>query len=104
MWPPTGGSAARFLRALDPASRLRLRIFAFKLLLVILFSVAIATQRGIPLLQLVAFLCFCHAIFSGMAALFQRQTYRAAFLTAWDETAAFLAIALLAHLLDAHTA
>jgi hypothetical protein len=86
---------------LDRQSRLRLRIFAVKLLMVIPFSLMIAGQQGLPLLQVFAFFCFWHAIFSGLAGLFLRQSYRASGLTAWDEMAAFFAITLLARLLGA---
>jgi len=86
---------------LDRASRLRLRIFAFKLLLVVPVSVALASQRNYPLLGTVSFFCFWHSVFAGMAALLQRHKLNAAFLTAWDEMAAFLGLAVLMRLIDA---
>jgi hypothetical protein len=82
--------------ALDPGSRFRLRVFAFKLLAVIPLSVMIAGERPLPLLQVFAAFCAWHAIFSGMAALLLRQSYCAPALTAWDEMAAFCGLALLA--------
>ena len=86
---------------LDRASRLRLQIFAFKLLLVVPVSVALASLRNYPLLGTVSFFCFWHSVLVGMAALLQRHKLNAAFLTAWDETAAFLGLAVLMRLVDA---
>jgi hypothetical protein len=87
--------------SLDRASRLRLRIYAFKLLLVVPVSLALVSQRNYPLLQTVSFFCFWHSVFAGMAALLQRHKINSAFLTAWDEMAAFLGLAVLMRLVDA---
>jgi hypothetical protein len=46
---------------LDPGSRLRIRIFAFKLLIIIPVSVALAMHLGHPLLGTLAFFCFWHS-------------------------------------------
>jgi hypothetical protein len=94
------GSFAISLRVLHPESRLRLRIFSFKLLVLIPMSTALALQRGYPVLNTVCFFCFWNSIFAGLAELFQQQKYNAKFLTAWDEMAAFLALALLTRLAD----
>jgi hypothetical protein len=64
-------------------------------------SVALATQRGFPLLGTLSFFCFWHSFFAGAAAWFRDQRHSAAMLTAWDEMAAFLAIGVLMRVLDA---
>jgi hypothetical protein len=89
---------------LDPESRGRLQIFTFKLLGVIPFSMVIAAQDAVPPLQIFAFCCFWHATFAGLAALVRRQHWRAVHLTAWDETAAFSAIALLVRFIGTNLA
>jgi hypothetical protein len=94
------GVAATSLRMLHPESRLRLRIFSFKLLVLIPVSGVLAVQRGYPVLNTICFFCFWNSIFAGLAALFRQQKYGAQFLTAWDEMAAFLALALLTRLVD----
>jgi hypothetical protein len=86
---------------LDQVSGLRLRIFAFKVLIIIPVSVALAANRQYPMLGTVAFFCTWNSIFSALAALLQRHRHNAASLTAWDETAAFLGLATLTHLLQA---
>ena len=93
-----------FRRTLDAESRLRLQIFSFKLLALIPLSAALAIHRGFPLLATIGFFCFWNSIFAGLAAMLRWQRFGAPFLTAWDETAAFLAIALLTRLLDASAA
>ena len=51
----------------DPASRLRLRIFTFKLAVVVPVSVALAFHRNYPLLGTISFLCYWHSVFAGIA-------------------------------------
>jgi hypothetical protein len=87
--------------ALDQTSRLRLRIFAFKLLILVLCAVTLASQPNYRLLGTMSFFCFWQCAFAGMAALLQRHNLNAASLTAWDELAAFLGLAVLAHLVEA---
>jgi hypothetical protein len=98
IFKPTDGSVAPSLLTLHPESRLRLGIFSFKLLFLIPVSAMLAVQQGYPLLHTISFFCVWNSIFTGLAALVRRQRYRAEFLTAWDETAAFLALALLTRL------
>jgi hypothetical protein len=88
----------RAFLALDSESRFRLRVFAFKLLVVIPVSVMIASGQSLPPLQVFAFFCAWHAIFSGIAALLLRHSYSARVLTSWDEMAAFCGLALLSRL------
>jgi hypothetical protein len=92
--------AATSLRMLDPESRLRLRIFSFKLRVLVPVSVVLAVGQGYPVLNTVCFFCLWNCIFAGLAALFRQRKYRAEFLTAWDEMAAFLALALLTRFVD----
>ena len=94
MWEKCLGSIATSFDGLDPGSRLRIRIFAFKLLIIIPVSVALATHLGHPLLGTLSFFCFWHSFFAGAAAWFRDQRHGAAMLTAWDEMAAFLAIGI----------
>ena len=87
---------ATSLAALDPASRLRLWIFAFKLLSIIPVSMALARPPDYPLFGTISIFCAWHGCFCGMAALFRQQKAGVA-LTGWDEMAAFLAIAIVMH-------
>jgi hypothetical protein len=90
-----------FSFSLDRASRLRLRLFAFKLLVAAPVLVAFASQRNYPLLGMMSIFCFWNGVFAGMAALLQRHKLNAAFLTAWDEMAGFFGFAALMRLFDA---
>jgi hypothetical protein len=85
---------------LDQVSRLRLRTFAFKLLILVPVAVVLASRHNYPLLGTMAFFCFWQGMFAGMAALFQRHKHNAAVLTAWDEMAAFLGLTALMRLVD----
>jgi len=89
------------LSSLDGASRQRLRIFAFKLVLVIPFSVILARHRDFSLPATLWFFLCWHAAFSGLAGLLQRHRPGATTLTAWDEMAAFVGLAALARLAEA---
>lgn len=100
MLKPDDGLAAISLRMLHPESRLRLRIFSFKLLVLVPVSAVLVVQPGYPVLNTICFFCFWNSIFAGLAALFRQQKYGAEFLTAWDEMAALLALALLTRLVD----
>jgi hypothetical protein len=83
---------------LDQVSRLRLRIFVFKMLIMAPVSIALALRHHYPMLATISFFCFWQGIFGGMAALLQGHNHNAAFLTAWDEMAAFLGLAALMRL------
>ena len=86
--------------SLDQASLLRLRIFGFKLAIIVPVSVALALNHNYPLLATISFLCFWHGVFAGIAASVQSHRKNAAFLTAWDEMAAFLGLAVLMRIVD----
>jgi hypothetical protein len=62
---------------------------------------ALATQRGFPLLGTLSFFSFLHGFFAGAAAWFRDQRHGAAMSTAWDEMAAFLAIGVPMRILGA---
>jgi hypothetical protein len=94
MWGKGLENISTSFDGLDPGSRLRIRIFAFKLLIIIPVSVALATHLGHPLLETLSFFCFWHSFFAGAAAWFRGQKYGAGMLTAWDEMAAFLAVGI----------
>jgi hypothetical protein len=96
----SAGLSANLLAAIDKASRLRLRIFALKVVTIIPVSIALAVHRGYPIIGIVVVCCAWNSLFSGLAALFQRHRYDAPSLTAWDEMAAFLGITTLLHLLQ----
>ena len=81
--------------SLDAASRLRLQLFAFKLLIAVAVSAAFASHRSYPLLATMAFFFFWNGVFAATPALFQHQKLNAPFLTAWDEMAAFFGLAAL---------
>jgi len=86
---------------LDRLSRLRLRNFAFKLLIPLPVLVALTSQRNFPLLGALSSFCLWNSVFVGTAGVFQHHKLDSAFLTAWDEMAAFLGLAVLMHLVDA---
>jgi hypothetical protein len=89
------------LAGLDPASRYRVRVFAVKLFIAVLFAIALSMSRGSPLLKSMAFLCGWQGVFSAAIALFQHQRPDAAELTGWDESVAFLGVASLMRLASA---
>lgn len=89
-----GAVVARALQGLARESRLRLRVFAFKLLFIIPVSLVLAKGRGFPLLITLVFFCLWHGAFAALAALVRRQSPVAAYLTAWDEAMVFFALAL----------
>jgi hypothetical protein len=94
MWGKGLKNISTSFDGLDPGLRLRIRIFAFKLLIIIPVSVALATHLGHPLLGTLSFFCFWHGFFAGAAAWFRGQKHGAGMLTAWDEMAAFLAVGI----------
>ena len=98
------GLSAHPLAAFDKTSRLRLRIFALKVVTIISVSTALAVHDGYSIIGIVMVCCAWNSIFSGLAALLQRHRYDAPSLTAWDEMAAFLGVTTLLHLLRAITA
>ena len=57
-----------------------------------------AAIRNYPPLGTLSSLCVCYSVLAGLVALFQRHKHNASFLTAWDEMAAFLGLALLTRL------
>jgi hypothetical protein len=89
------------LFSLDPVSRLRIRLFAFKLLIAVPVSAVFASHRSYPLLATMSFFIFWNGVFAAVPALFQHQKVNAAFLTAWDEMAAFFGLAALMGTLNA---
>jgi hypothetical protein len=97
-------SLAASLQRLDSESRQRIPIFTLKLLVLGWAAAILAALRGYPGLPLVSAFCLWQAIFAAIAALFHRDKLDAVYLTAWDESAAFIAIALLARFVGADTA
>ncbi|HUI34736.1 MAG TPA: hypothetical protein VLX67_04310 [Stellaceae bacterium] len=87
-------------QTLDPVSRRRLAIFVFKLLMLGPIAVAFASQQHFSIIAAAGYFCSWYVLFSFIAALIQRHKLNAAVLTAWDEAAGFLGIALASHLLD----
>jgi len=86
---------------LAPDARWRIRVFIVKLSIVIPVAVAFGATRGYPPLRAIAFFCGWQSVFAAAAALVQRHRLDADFLSAWDEMAAFLAVAELARLIAA---
>jgi hypothetical protein len=64
-------------------------------------SVAFAAQHNYPLLGMMSLFYFWNGVFAGMAAVLLRHKLNAAFLTAWDEMAAFFGFAALTRLVAA---
>jgi hypothetical protein len=89
-------SLATSLQRLDSESRLRIRIFILKLLVLGWAAAIMAGLRGYPALVLCSIFCLWQGIFAVLAGVFRRDKLGAFYLTAWDESAAFIAIALLA--------
>jgi hypothetical protein len=87
--------------ALDAASRWRLKTFALRLAVVVLFAAAFAIQRHYPMLRTLAVFCGCQSLFAGVTAAIQRHRIDSATLTAWDEMAAFFGAIELARLIAA---
>ena|ERR1700722_18565533 len=96
-----GHRRANSAKKLDATSKLRIRAFAFKILLVIPVAVVFALQHQVTVFRALGYFCFWFSLFSGVAALVQRHKSDAASLTAWDEMAAFLGLALVASFLGA---
>jgi len=89
-----GNFSANWAAKMDQASRLRLRAFAFKLVMLIPVSIVFAGQHHYSLFGSLAYFCFWFGLFSGISACLQRHKFVAVFLTTWDEMAAFLGIGL----------
>ena len=87
-------------QTIDPVSRRRLEIFVFKLLMLGPIAVTFASRQHLSIIAAVGYFCSWYVLFSFIAALIQRHKVNAAVLTAWDEAAGFLGIALAARLLD----
>ena len=85
---------------LDSASRLRLRGFGFKLLLVVPISVLFAAAHHIPPLQAAGFFCLWYAMFAALVGLAQQHRFRVVGITAWDEAAAVVALGVTARFLS----
>jgi hypothetical protein len=98
-----GEALGASLQRLDPESGLRLRIFTFKLLVVVTVALALAVPRGYPVLGMVWVFCLWQGVFAALAGAFGRQKFAALSLTAWDESAAFIALALMARFASAAT-
>jgi hypothetical protein len=94
----SGQSLNAALQKLGPESSLRIRIFTFKLTVVVTVAMALAVPRGYPIMAAIWAFALWQGIFAALAAAFRRQEFGARSLTEWDEAAAFIAIALLARL------
>lgn len=90
------GPVQRLADAFDAESRLRLRGFAFKLLLIIPVSIVFAAQHHGPVLGALAYFCFWYGLFSGLFAIIRQEKVNPAVLTSWDEMAAFIGLAFAA--------
>ena len=89
------------VQTLDPVSRRRLEIFAFKLLMLGPIAIAFANHQHLSIIAAAGYFCSWYVLFSFIAALIQRHKLNATVLTAWDEAAGFLGIALAARLMGA---
>jgi hypothetical protein len=86
------------LGALDPASRARIRIFSFKLLVLFPIATLLAVQ---PLFETISSFALWYGLFSGVVALFRRERVAGPTLNGWDEVLAFYALKYLAQFLSA---
>ena len=90
-----------FLNALDPLSRSRVRIFSFKLLVLLPFSTLLAARYRYPLFETISSFAGWYGFFSGLVALFRREQVAGPSLNGWDEMVAFFALKYLAQFLSA---
>jgi hypothetical protein len=90
-----------FLDALDPASRARLRIFSFKLLVLFPIATLLAVRYRQPLFEMISSFAGWYGFFSGLVALFRREQVAGPSLNGWDEMVAFFALKYLAQFLSA---
>jgi uncharacterized membrane protein YagU involved in acid resistance len=89
------------LDALDPLSRSRIRIFSFKLLVLLPFSILLAARYRYPLFQTISSFALWYGLFAGLIALFRREQVGGPSLNGWDELLAFFALKYLAQFLSA---
>jgi hypothetical protein len=82
--------------ALDPPSRVRVRIFGFKLLVLFPFSMLLAVRFHLNPFGEIALCAFWYGLFSGLVALVRREPVGGPSLNGWDELLAFLALKCLA--------
>jgi uncharacterized membrane protein YccC len=87
--------------ALDPLSRSRIRVFGFKLLVLIPFATLLAARYHHPVLETVASFACWYGFFSGLVALFRREQVAGPSLNGCDEMLAFYALKYLAQSLSA---
>jgi hypothetical protein len=90
------GPVQRLAAAFDAESRLRLRGFAFKLFLIVPVSIVFAARHQGPVLGAIAYFCLWYGLFSGFFAIIRQEKIDPTVLTAWDEMAAFIALAFAA--------
>jgi len=94
-------SQSGLLDALDPLSRVRIRIFTFKLLVLLPFSTLLAARYRYPLFETISSFAGWYGFFSGLVALFRREQVAGSSLNGWDEMLAFFALKYLAQFLSA---
>jgi hypothetical protein len=87
--------------ALDPSSRWRIRIFSFKLLLLIPVAMLLAAGYRFPLFGTISSFAGWYGFFSGLVAAFRRERVAGPSLNGWDEMLAFFALKYLAQFLSA---
>ena len=87
------------LNGLDPASRARLRIFSFKLLVLFPFAMVLAARYHYPVFATVSSFACWYGVFSGLVALFRREPVAGPSLNGWDELLAFFALRFLSEFL-----
>ena len=89
------------LGALDAASRARIRIFSFKLLVLLPIATLLAVRYRQPLFETISSFALWYGLFSGVVALFRRERVAGPTLNGWDEMLAFYALKYLAQFLSA---
>ena len=89
------------LGALDPASRARIRIFSFKLLVLFPIASLLAVRYRQPLFETISSFALWYGLFSGVVALLRREQVAGPTLNGWDEVLAFYALKYLAQFLSA---
>jgi hypothetical protein len=92
-------SPTDFLDAFDQSSRMRLRLFSFKLMVLFPFSMLMAVRFHVSVFGEIGLCAFWYGFFTGMFALVRREPVAGPSLNGWDELLAFLALKCLAEFL-----
>lgn len=92
-------SRTDLLDALDQPSRMRLRLFCSKLMVLFPFATLMAVRFHVSGLGEIGLCAFWYGFFTGLVALVRREPVAGPSLNGWDELLAFVALKCLAQFL-----